>query len=79
MDDTVARRGRHLQIDLTDCMLGDVHVIGRATDRPKTHVWWNCECRCGNTFEAQTFDLVYGRVRSCGCYRNEIFRRRKRH
>ena len=75
--DGARRRGRPLQIDLTDCTLGDVHVIGRAPNRSKSHVWWLCECGCGEIFEAQTFDLMTGRVRSCGCYRDEIFRRRR--
>ena len=75
--DGAHRRGRPLQIDLTDCMLGGVHVIDRAQDRPKSHVYWNCMCPCGNIFQAQTFDLMSGRIRSCGCYRDEIFRRRK--
>ena len=76
MDDSGARRGRPLEIDLTDCVIGGVHVIGRAPDR-SNHVMWQCQCFCGDYFEAQTFDLLHGRIKSCGCYRDMIFERTK--
>lgn len=75
MNGSGARRGRPLEVDLTDCVIGGVHVIGRAPNR-SNHIYWACQCFCGDYFECQTFDLMMGKVRSCGCLRKDIARRR---
>ena len=28
---------------------------------------WKCRCKCGNTINANTLDLMVGKVKSCGC------------
>lgn len=36
------------------------------------HSRWLCQCECGGTKIARATDLVRGRYRSCGCYRQKI-------
>ena len=33
---------------------------------------WLCQCDCGNTFEVVLGDLRNGKVKSCGCYNQEV-------
>lgn len=61
---------RPLKTDLTGQRLGKLLVIDRAPSRSK-HVYWNCLCDCGNTTQVQTFNLIAGFTRSCGCYHSE--------
>jgi len=35
-------------------------------------VIWNCECECGGHKDISASDLVGGRVKSCGCIRDEL-------
>lgn len=32
---------------------------------------WQCKCQCGNEITAETTNLTLGKVKSCGCYREE--------
>lgn len=59
---------RPLQRDLTGQRFGYLTVIERAPNHGHK-VYWLCQCRCGLKTEVQTFDLIFGRTRSCGCYR----------
>ena len=61
---------RPLNIDLTGEHIGMLTVTGRAPRRPTNNkVYWSCVCDCGTMCEVQTFDLIFGKTRSCGCYR----------
>lgn len=35
-------------------------------------VWWNCICSCGKEKEIRADHLKLGKIKSCGCLRNEI-------
>jgi len=61
--------GRPMVNDLTGQTYGRLYVESRVnrTDR----VVWICKCDCGNVCEVQTFDLILGKTRSCGCYHRE--------
>lgn len=61
---------RPLAVDLDGQTFGRLTVIARAPNRGGK-VYWLCMCECGGTTEAQTFDLLGGKVRSCGCYQRE--------
>lgn len=37
---------------------------------------WKVRCDCGTEFIAIAGNIIYGRTRSCGCYRNEQLRKR---
>lgn len=62
--------GRPLKNDLTGMRIGRLVVIERS-QRVSRNPYWTCVCDCGRTIEAQTFDLLCGKVRSCGCYHSE--------
>ena len=62
--------GRPLKNDLTGMHIGRLTVTGRSP-RESRNPYWSCVCDCGNTTEVQTFDLICGKVRSCGCYHSE--------
>lgn len=66
---------RHLENDLTGQTYGYLTVLGRAENR-KNKVYWHCICRCGKQVQCQTFNLIFGMTRSCGCYRSETLRER---
>lgn len=61
---------RPLSVDLTGQRFGRLVVSDRAPNQGQK-VSWNCRCDCGTETVVQTFDLVFGRTRSCGCYRRE--------
>lgn len=61
---------RKAAIDLTGQRFGRLLVVGRAPDQG-AKVRWICVCDCGEERLVQTFNLLYGRQRSCGCYRRE--------
>lgn len=62
--------GRPLIVDLDGQQFGRLTVIARAPNRSRK-VYWLCMCECGNLTEVQTFDLLGGKTRSCGCYQRE--------
>ena len=61
---------RPLEVDLTGQHMGRLTVIDRAPNQG-SKVMWNCICDCGNSCRFQTFDLLFSKVSSCGCYRKE--------
>ncbi len=62
--------GRPLEVDLTGQRFSRLVVVGRAPNRGNK-VRWDCRCDCGATCYVQTFDLVFGKTQSCGCYRRD--------
>lgn len=64
------RMSRPLSRDLTGQRFGYLTVMCRAPNR-HGKVYWHCRCRCGLETDVQTFDLVFGKTRSCGCYRSQ--------
>lgn len=61
---------RPLLRDLTGQRYGYLTVVRRAPNRGGK-VYWHCVCRCGMKTDVQTFDLIFGKTRSCGCYRSQ--------
>ncbi len=58
--------------------------FGRLTAQEKTEkrfygsIIWLCSCTCGNTgIEVSTQDLQRNAVKSCGCLRHEMVRRKE--
>ena len=37
------------------------------TKSNSNHTYWNCKCICGNFRSLQTYQLISGKVTSCGC------------
>ena len=57
--------------DLTGATFGRLTVIERAANRNK-HVYWRCQCECGNEVEVRADSLTRGPTVSCGCYHDEV-------
>lgn len=55
-------------IDLTGQKFGGLTAICRDDTKEKSGTYWLCECDCGKTTSAQSYDLRKGKVKSCGCY-----------
>lgn len=66
--------------DLTGQVFGRLTVVQQLpTDyRPTKHARWLCQCVCGRQKEVFGFSLERGQIKSCGCYRREVQRMRKR-
>lgn len=59
-------------IDLTGQRFGRLSVV-KFTGLDKNHqARWDCLCDCGNTTNASTNNLRFGKVQSCGCSRQGI-------
>jgi len=71
-------RGRGRTVDLTGQKIGKLlilrevdHIQGKKHDR-----YWECRCECGKEVIARQNNLKYKNVRSCGCLRSELTRKR---
>lgn len=62
--------------DLSGKIFGDLEVQRRSEEKVGGHVMWICVCLCGKEHPASGINLKSGKVRSCGCYRNEVSRMR---
>ena len=58
--------------DLTGLKYGKLTAKGIVKGKTSKggHVYWLCECDCGNTTEVRSSDLTLGKTRSCGCLKN---------
>ena len=64
--------------DLTGKTFGDLTVTGsRVKDKYRRRLWV-CRCRCGAETSALTYDLVNGRVKSCGCLKRRTMAEKMR-
>lgn len=62
-------------VDFTGMRFGMLAVISFShTKNGDRH--WACKCECGKTTTPRGTDLKFGRVRSCGCYRAIVTRKR---
>lgn len=59
------------QINLTGQRFGRLLVLSRANNTGKERTCWNCKCNCGQEKVIRTSDLKSGKVKSCGCLRDE--------
>lgn len=71
-------RGRERTVDLTGQKIGKLlilrevdHAQGKKRDR-----YWECRCDCGKIIVTRQNNLIYKNVRSCGCLRSELTRKR---
>lgn len=60
-------------IDLTEKVFGRLTVLKKLDKRGKEW-YWLCECECGNTKEVRGASLREGKVKSCGCLKQETDR-----
>ena len=59
-------------IDLTGKRFGKLTVIKRNTENKNRHVYWNCQCDCGNITTVRSQHLREGIVQSCGCINSKM-------
>jgi hypothetical protein len=59
--------------DLTGSVFGRLKVLRRSDTKPykSRHVFWECQCDCGNTTIADGVRLKDGTTQSCGCLRTD--------
>jgi hypothetical protein len=68
-----SKKGRPA-IDLAGKVFGRLTVIKRSLKKrseKETHVYWVCECECGNVLDVRGSRLKSGRTKSCGCLRHD--------
>jgi hypothetical protein len=66
-----------LRVDLTNTTHGRLRVVRRCDKKgPANSTYWLCECECGASTRLTTHSLASGSVRSCGCLRSELRRRK---
>lgn len=61
---------RQIVMNLVGQRYGRLIVVSRAPNQGRK-VCWRCKCDCGNMRDVQTYNLVFGLTKSCGCYRRE--------
>ena len=64
--------------DLTGQRFGKLVVQGYAGISQYGKTQWNCRCDCGNTTTVTGSHLRSGYTKSCGCFRSETSRERRR-
>lgn len=70
----VAKYVRHNYIDdLTGQKFNRLTVLGQAGRGSSGQVLWDCLCECGKHVVVRGNNLKSGKVKSCGCYKNDIF------
>lgn len=63
--------------DLQGKIFGKLTVIEKTDKRDKGgHVYWICQCECGNTVIINSNDLIKNNTLSCGCLMSEIIKKR---
>jgi len=71
-----AKRGAYSKYVLQDmvdkAISNNITII---TDSPLNLPWkmsqaLTCKCHCGNIFETRSHDMVYGKIKSCGCVKS---------
>lgn len=63
--------GARRKVDLTGQRFGRLVALEPTAERLRTSVVWRCQCDCGRELTCSAEDLTRGRVRSCGCLREE--------
>ena len=59
--------------DLAGNKCGRLSVI-RELARNPIHVFWVCQCDCGNVVAVREDNLKSGNTKSCGCLRQELLK-----
>lgn len=76
------RRPRDISSGIdTGFKINRLEVILQVFDNNRHKLYWLCKCDCGGEKLVETYDLLHGKVKSCGCLRketatNESYRRR---
>lgn len=62
-------------VDLTGQRFGRMTVIEKTGERDKAgNFLWKCKCECGSEVNVITTYLKRGKIKSCGCLREELLK-----
>lgn len=56
--------------NLTGLVCGKLEVLG-PSHRDDKNIFWECECECGNIKHYTRCNLLDGKLKSCGCWKEE--------
>jgi hypothetical protein len=62
----------HYYEDLTGQKFGKLTAIKPTSMKDGTHMYWLCQCECGNIKEVASGHLKKGAIQSCGCITTSI-------
>lgn len=71
---TFPRRVAYNLEDLTGQTFNRLTVLEKDQTKVGKKAYWICKCECGNITSVYAYDLKNGKVKSCGCLRNERVR-----
>jgi hypothetical protein len=66
-----SEKSKERALNLAGKRFGRLTVIDRAKNRGP-RAFWNCVCDCGENSVVQTYQLVSGHTRSCGCLKKDM-------
>lgn len=58
--------------DLTGQVFGRWTVLGFSHKNSQHHIFWKCQCSCGNVKDINGVSLRFGYSQSCGCLKRDI-------
>lgn len=64
-------------IDLTNQKFGRLTALEMTNERQNNSVVWICQCECGKIHKASASNLRSGKVKSCGCLKQEMDKKPK--
>ena len=66
--------------ELAGKIFGRLKVLREFEEKLKTNRkrYWSCQCECGNHTVVEEGHLKSGHTKSCGCYRKDVLRKRKK-
>jgi hypothetical protein len=62
----------HWYEDLTNQRFGKLVALYPTTMKDNSHMYWKCQCDCGNITEVPSNRLKNGNTQSCGCIKTSI-------
>lgn len=67
-------------LELCGKKFGRLTVVSRCANNSLNQTVWKCKCDCGNIAEVVGTNLTSGRIKSFGCYKNDLWiERNKKH
>lgn len=64
------------KINLEKRKFGRLNVVSENGRTKNGKVLWKCVCECGNIKNIESYSLLSGHTKSCGCFRKEITKKR---
>lgn len=81
-EERTAHNAKYNNVDWIGQKFGRLTIVGASKvklNNGKKYWYWKAVCDCGNNVTVRPADLVKGKMKSCGCYVNELKRKPKKH